>query len=157
MAFKPDIVVTSDDGVDTSLIVEVTLQQSPQHRIQDQIQRYMSGIRCPLGMVVTPRSIQIYRDRYTSLTPSSIELLGEYPTSGSFTEVESGPDTVSRAYRFESEVQGWLERLASGSVDVDALQPDLRRAIKEHILPALTQGTIRAAGPRYRHPLASSA
>jgi hypothetical protein len=51
--------------------------------------------------------------------------------------------------RFDDLVQAWLETLRSPSALL-RLPVDLRAALEEHVVPALFEGEIRAARPRFR-------
>ena len=153
MYFAPDILVSSPDAHDIALVVEVKLHDDDLEQTEQQLKRYMFGMRCPLGLLVTPERMRLLRDTYTSYAPESIEWIGDYPIQGLFEEAlarhPKDTDVAVGAFRLEDAVQAWLERLASGT-GLASLSPDLRDALKEYVLPALEQGEIRAAGPRVR-------
>lgn len=153
MGFAPDILVSSPDALDLGLVVDVKLQERSLEEAAQQLRRYMFGMRCPVGMLVTPSRILLFRDTYTSYDEASIEQVGEYATAGLFDDALAGyPAEVNatlRGFRFEDAVQTWLERLAADA-DLSDLPPDLQDALQEHVLPALAQGEVRAAGPRTR-------
>jgi hypothetical protein len=152
MSFEPDILVSSPDAHDIALVVEVKLHENALDQAEQQLKRYMFGMRCPLGMLVTPESLRLFRDTYTSYGVESIERIGEYSIRGLFDDALAGyprDDAAMRAFRLEDAVQAWLERLAAGA-DFAELSPDLKNAVEEHLLPALAYGEVRAAGPRVR-------
>lgn len=154
MYFAPDILVSSPDAHDIALVVEVQLRDDELGEAEQQLKRYMFGMRCPLGLLVTPERMRVFRDTYTSYGPESVELVGDYPIGGIFEEAlarySEEIDDAARAFRLEDAVQAWLERLAVGT-GLTSLSPELRRALETYVLPALEQGEIRAAGPRARH------
>jgi len=152
MPFEPDIIVTRRDAPDLALVVEVKDQRADVQTTERQLRRYMFGMGCPVGMLVTPRTLRLYRDRYTEYGEASVEFVGEFPIEGLF----AADVTVARAsgaatpgFDLENAVQSWLERLADGA-KVSALPEPLRRALEEHVLPAIEHGEVRAARPRWR-------
>ena len=64
-------------------------------------------------------------------------------------EAQSEAESTRRPFRLEDAVQAWLERLPAGTGQA-SLPPELWHALEQHVLPALEQGEIRAAGPRVR-------
>jgi hypothetical protein len=59
MAFRPDIVVTGPDGV--MLVVEVKTSLPNLQHSEEQLKRYMIGMQCPTGVLVTPERMWVYR------------------------------------------------------------------------------------------------
>jgi hypothetical protein len=153
MHFEPDILVSPPDTHDIALVVEVKLHENRLDQAEQQLKRYMFGMRCPLGMLVTPESLRLFRDTYTSYGEESIERIGEYSTRGLFDDMLAryprDDNAAIRGFLLEDAVQAWLERLAAGA-DLTDLPPDLKNAIEDHVLPALAYGDVRAAGPRVR-------
>jgi hypothetical protein len=146
MTFEPDIIVTTRDAHDLALVVEVKLQVVDPEAVEQQLRRYMFGMGCPVGMLVTPRTLRLYRDRYKEYGQDSVEFVGEFAIEKVF-----APDLAAAKHEFDLEnaVQSWLERLADGA-KLSALPDPLRSALQEHVLPALERGEIRAARPRWR-------
>jgi len=141
MAFQPDILVTGPDGV--SLVVEAKSAVGNIERTEEQLKQYMIGMQCPTGIVVTPDRMWVYRDRYTARSPQSIERVGEFDTTGLWQQ-SPPPD----AALFEQFVQQWLERLAHQPIG--DLPPNFGATLREYVVPALTDGDVRAAHPRSR-------
>ncbi|WP_437294159.1 hypothetical protein WMF45_34540 [Sorangium sp. So ce448] len=152
MSFAPDILVTSRDGTSRSLVVEVKLSIHDLQASEQQLKAYMVRHGYATGMLVTPDAVRIYRDTFASYEEGSVELVGAFSTAGVF---EAGVASTIRAIeepglrgvQFEDEVQRWLEGLTNPS-NLAALAPDLREAVEDHVVPALEQGEVRAAGPR---------
>lgn len=138
--FDPDLIVTSDDGTDIALVVEFRAEDhsSETERL---LKEYMLGMRCPLALVVTPQNVTVYRDEYESESADSIHLVGRYPAPSAFASAGTGRSFENAAWR-------WLENLPS-DVAFQSVPPELRRVVQTHIVPALMQGSLRAAGPRY--------
>ncbi|HXA03421.1 MAG TPA: hypothetical protein VNY30_01210 [Bryobacteraceae bacterium] len=141
MAFQPDILVTSPDEPRVTLVIEAKLHLPDLDRTEAQLKQYMVGMQCPIGMLITPERMWLYRDSYTTRAPDSIQRVGEYNIKSLWRE----PPPVQET-RFEAFVQRRLEDLArTPSLE---LPSDLRDALEEYILPAITTGDVRAAHPR---------
>jgi hypothetical protein len=140
MAFQPDIIVTGPDGV--MLVVEAKVRLPNLELSEEQLKRYMSGMQCPTGVLITPEHIWVCRDLYTTRTPQSIQRIGEFDTKGLWQQ-----PPPSEPMLFEDFVQRWLERLAQQPAQ--ELPPNIRRTFREYVIPAVTNGELRAAHPRY--------
>jgi len=101
----------------------------------------MVGVQCPIGVLITPERMWLYRDSYTSRAPGSIQRVGEYNIKSLWRE----PPPL-QGIRFEAFVQHRLEDLAR--TPALKLPSDLRGALEEYILPAIMAGDVRAAHPR---------
>lgn len=142
MAFQPDILVTSPNEPRVTLVIEAKVHLSNLDRTEAQLKQYMVGMQCPLGMLITPERMWLYRDSYTSRSPDSVQRVGEYNIKSLWREP---PPAEGR--QFETFVQNRLEDLAEAPAQ--ELPSDLRDAMREYILPAITTGDVRAAHPRY--------
>ncbi|HXP61615.1 MAG TPA: hypothetical protein VN829_14050 [Dongiaceae bacterium] len=142
MAFQPDILVTSPDEPRVTLVIEAKLQLPNLDRAEAELKQYMVSMQCPIGMLVTPERMWLYRDSYTTRAPDSIHRVGEYNIQSLWREPPPTEGT-----RFETFVQRRLEDLAK--TPPQELPSDLRDALREYILPAITTGDVRAAHPRY--------
>jgi hypothetical protein len=140
MAFQPDIIVTGPEGV--MLVVEAKTTLPNLRDSEEQLKRYMIGTQCPTGVLITPKHMWLYRDVFTARSPESIRQIGSFETKGFWRQ---SPPTQSTA--FEIFVQQWLERLAHEPTQ--DLPRDVRQSLSEYVLPALTNGEVRAARPRY--------
>lgn len=145
MPFEPDIIVTEPDGSDTALVVEVKAHVQDLESSERQLKRYMVGMRCPIGLLVTPGRLWLYRDRYSGAPDDSVERLGEFDLR----DVAGFRLSASRGsgFEFEQFVQSWLEGLGT-EAGLRELPPELRRAAEWYIVPAISQGTVRAGHPR---------
>lgn len=152
MAFRPDIIVTNPDTQELALVVEVRADLGDLEAAEQQLRRYMFGMRSPVGMLVTNDLLRLYRDRHTEYGEASVEFVGEYEIANmlapELAALRRG-GAAARGFELENAVQAWLERLTWPSERALVPQP-LRAAIEEHVLPALEQGDVRAAGPRRR-------
>lgn len=152
MSFEPDIIVTNPDVQGLALVIDVKANLTDVHAAERKLRRYMFGMRCPVGMLVTPQTLRLYRDRYKEYGEGSVELVGEFPIDGLFAAdlaATKASGSATHAFDLENAVQSWLERLASGSKLSSVAEP-LRSALEEHVLPALERGDIRAARPRWQ-------
>jgi hypothetical protein len=140
MAFEADILITTPDGIE--LVVEAEVSLPNLERTEAELKTYMVGMNCPLGLLITPERLWLYRDFYTSRSPESVQRLGEFVLKSMW---QYPPPT--QGMHFEIFVQQWLEHLAHQPIK--ELPPDLRDAIQEYLLPAVRSGEVRAAHPRY--------
>lgn len=141
MAFQPDIVVTTPGEPGVSLVAEAKLTLPNLDLTEEGLKQYMVLMQCPTGLLITPERMWLYRDFYTSRSPQSVRRVGEF----SLKPLWDQPPPAQGAL-FETFVQRWLEDLAQRPTE--RLPPDLRDAIREYILPAVTTGDVRAAHPR---------
>jgi hypothetical protein len=105
----------------------------------------MAAVSSPVGLLITPEHLWIYRDRYLSSDDSVIRV-GEFNVKGVFQFAKSG-NAAADGLGFERQVQSWLETLSTES-GLKQLTPELRRAAQMYIVPALTQGSVRSGHPR---------
>jgi hypothetical protein len=138
MVFQPDILVTGQDGIGVILVVETkTILTNLQHT-EEALKLYMIQMSCPIGLLITPEQIWLYRDSYTSRLPQSIQRIGVFNAKPLWRE-----PVPTLGAPFEQFVQRWLEGLSK--------QParELPKELREYVLPAVATGDIRAAHPRY--------
>ena len=142
MPFQPDILVTSaDESSGVTLVIEAKVHLPDLDRTEAQLKQYMVRMQCPIGMLITPERMWLYRDSYTTRAPDSIKRVGEYNIKSLWREPPPTEGTL-----FEIFVQHRLEDLAK--TPAQGLPGDLREALKEYILPAIASGDVRAAHPR---------
>ena len=146
MAFRPDIIVTDPDTSEITLVVEAKTSLQDIESSERQLKRYMSGTLCPVGLIVTPQQLRLYRNRYLPSSEDSIELVGAFDVHDVLNFERSGAGR-NDASKFEGLVQGWLEGLSS-EAGLRELPAELRRAAQWYISPAVSQGIVRAAHPR---------
>lgn len=148
MPAQADIIVTSPDSTEVNLVVEAKLRFTDFPEAERQLKHYMLQVRCPLGILISPERLWIYRDRFTSNSEESVERLGEFGIAGlhPFDPVPAMADSKAAAAAFEDAVQDWLESLPSSNTR--GLEPKLRTAIDHYIVPAIENGIVGAAGPR---------
>ena len=140
MAFQPDIIITTPDGI--ILVIEAKVYVSNLERTEEDLKQYMFGMQCPVGLLITPERMWLYRDSYTTRSPQSVQRVGEFDPKPLW---QQPPPSEGAA--FEMFVQQWLEDL--GKLPDRDLPNELREAIREYVLPAVTAGDVRAAHPRY--------
>lgn len=161
MASAPDIVVTTPDAPRILLVVEAKLSTQDLASLEPALKHYMVKMGVPVGLLVTPKVIGIYRDRYTGTSEESVERikLVEVPASwlplSNFSHTLSGHPAEGKTSRlalaFEENVRSWLERLRTPGM-LEALPNESREAFLDHVIPALNEGIVRAAHPReYSH------
>lgn len=140
MAFQPDIIVTTPDGI--TLVAEAKVYLPNLERTEEELKQYMVGMQCPIGLLITPERMWIYRDSYTTRSPQSVQRVGEFNVRPLWRQ-----PPPSEAAGFEVFVQRWLEDLASEPAG--QAPKELRVALQDYVLPALADGDVRAAHPRY--------
>jgi len=141
MPFRPDIVVTEPDSPRILLVVETKAQPQDLSQMGSQMKRYMVQMSCPLGLLVTPAEIVLYKDRYVGRTEDSVEQIGRYSAPSPWQEWRSRRD-----WEFEGVVRSWLDRVRS-SKRIRDFPPEAADALASYLLPALSAGVIRGAGP----------
>jgi hypothetical protein len=155
MPFSPDIVVISEDSPRILLVVETKLTPRGRPEDESQLKSYMLHMRCPIGLFVTPEQIVVYRDTYTAHSEKSIHQMGVFPAPKEwavFKAPHHGTGVASTrdlAFRFEEKVKSWLEQIRSSPPDHRAVFPEeAREALLDYVVPALSEGVVRAGGPR---------
>jgi len=145
--FEPDLIITADEGTDFLLVVE--LKREPTHlaETESQLRQYMLAMRCPVGLLATPRTLRIYCDQYISATEDSVKLIGEYAAPDDWALLDGRRNAKDAGVAFEDVVRAWLEGLST-EPGFRSLPPDLREAAEHYLVPALNQGAVRAAHPR---------
>jgi hypothetical protein len=152
--FQPDLIVTSSDGTELLLVVTVGRDEADRPYVEDSLKQYMLATNCPVGLLVVPNRLWIYRNRYRSAPEQSIEMIGPFVHYSwpKDSLPRSFADTSPQAVRasldpFVQEVRRWLGSFHTPGA-LNALNADLRSAVGEHLLPVLTEGQIRAGVPR---------
>jgi hypothetical protein len=140
MAFQPDILIITPDGI--TLVVEAKVTLPNLEGVEEDLKQYMVGMQCPTGLLITPKRMWLYRDSYTTLSPQSVQRVGEF----SLTRLWDQPPPLQGS-QFEMFVQRWLEDLPKQPAK--EVPDELREALRDYVLPAVTNGEVRAAHPRY--------
>ncbi len=145
MAFTPDVIVTTDYSPATiALVAEAKGAAANLEEAGRQLKEYMLLMGCPVGIILTPQVLRIYRHRFLGRTQDSIELVGDFPS----TEVlETRGSVAGSESAIESTLIGWLDELANRG-QVAMTDQGLKFAISEHILPAVTGGSVSILHPR---------
>ncbi len=107
---------------------------------------YMSGRRCPAGIVVTPEETLILRNRYTSDEPESVQVVGRCPTVELLGAIPRGGPAIEAD--LARRIQDWLENLRISSRQ--SWPPAIREAIEWDVIPAVLSGVVGSTGLRYR-------
>jgi hypothetical protein len=145
MPAQADIIVSSPDSTEVKLVVEAKLQTPNLAETERQLKNFMLQLRCPLGLLISPKRLWVYLDRFTSYSEDSIERLGEFNIEGL---IKLRSSASGGGVAFENAVQNWLEHLSSSTTRGQVSDPKLREVINHYILPAVETGIVRAAGPR---------
>ena len=145
MSFAPDVIVTTDYSPATiALVGEAKASADNLDEGAHQLKQYMLRMNCPVGVILTPTILRIYKDRFVGRTQDSIELVGDFPSAELF---EAWQPVANTASAIESALVGWLDNLAqTGQVGVG--DPRLQAVIGEHILPAISGGRVSIVRPR---------
>ena len=146
MGFDPDIIVTGPESSDIAMVVEVKTSVPDLESSERQLKTYMAEMRSPVGLIVTPQRLWLYRDRYLGTSEDSIVRVGEFDVDD---VLNFGHSRAGRkdALEFERLVQAWLEGWGT-EAGLRELPAELRRAVQSYIVPAISQGTVRAGHPR---------
>lgn len=148
---QPDLVVVSNDQIDILLAVEVKAGEPwDLERAEKRLAEYMVKVGCPVGLLLTPKHILLYRNAYSGL---ELKRIGDFQyqpiPAGWEGALVSGPAGQERGFLFERAVQNWLESLVQPS-ERSALPPDLGEAFEQFVVPALLQGELRVTSRRAR-------
>lgn len=146
MSFEPDIIVTGPEAPDWRMVVDAQLTPLDTSETERELKGYMTGVGFPIGMLVTPRKASIFRDRYLANPHEGIQKVGEFDIGRSL-HFDSERAGWNAELDFENAVQSWIERFTTES-GLRELPPDLRDAVKTHIVPVMDQGEVRAGHPR---------
>ena len=146
MAFEPDIIVTGAESSEIALVAEVKTNLRDIETSKLELKKFMAAMRCPVGLLVTPERLWLFRDRYLSSSEDSITQVAEFDVK-SVLNFEPARTGRADSLAFEQLVQSWLEGLATES-GMRELPSELRPAAQLHIVPAISQGTVRAGHPR---------
>jgi len=139
MAFHPDIVVTTPDGM--MLVAEAKVTLPDLAHTEEDLKKYMFGMQCPVGLLITPQRMWLYQDSYTARSPDSVKRVAEFDLKPLWDQ------PPVKGMPFDAFVQHWLEELAAQPTR--GLPAEMREAFREYVLPAITNGELRAAHPRY--------
>jgi hypothetical protein len=139
MAFIPDVIVTTDYSPATiGLVGEAKGATANLDEAALQLKQYMLRMGCPVGIIFTSRVLRIYKNRFLGRAEDSIQMVGDFPSG----ELLKGRQAVAGAESaVESALVEWLEELAQ-TQQVGVSDPDLKSAIDEHILPAISGGRV---------------
>jgi hypothetical protein len=105
-----DIVVSDRESSEARLIVETKLSQTNVSDAANQLKKAMLRMSCPVGLLITPQSMTLFLDRYTSQSEDSIESIGPFETQD-LLHFERKGIALQDAKHFEEVVQRWLESL----------------------------------------------
>ncbi len=109
---------------------------------EHQLKMYMLQMGCAVGLIITPSRLRIYKDRFLGPSEESIERVGDFPAR----ELLGSAGKAETDSLLESELLQWLEQLAhTGQASV--LDPSLKAATSEYILPAVSGGVVSFAHP----------
>lgn len=146
MNLGPDIIVVGRDPSDVLLVVEAKLQPDKARDAQRPLKEYMVSVNCPTGLLMSIRTVWIFRNEFTSRKEDSVNLVGEYVND--IMEFNMFREGDSRSEReFEALVRSWLEQMARDR-EVHASSSGLRQDLMSFVIPTLSVGEIRAAVPR---------
>lgn len=146
MPFGPDIIVTDPETSAVLLVAEAKTSERNVGASESALKRYMAGMRCPVGILVTPKHLRLYRDQYLGTSEDSIARVAEFDTKDAL-KFKISKDDRGSEYQFVQLIQAWLEGLDS-EAGLRELPADLRDAAQLYIFPAVSQGVVRARRPR---------
>src|SRR5438270_1674383 len=114
MASIPDIIVTSTDSPRVLIAVAALQHNTAMESATHQLRHYMVKMSCPVGLLVLPEDLYIYRNRYTGADEKAIDEIGHYQLGNvfqMFANLSSAKTPEAKEDLFESYVQDWLEHL----------------------------------------------
>jgi hypothetical protein len=139
MAFTPDVIVTTDYSPATiGLVGEARGTTANLDEAALQLKKYMVRMGCPVGIIFTAKVLRIYKNRFLGRAEDSVQLVGDFPSGELFKARQAVAGVESTV---ESALVEWLEELAE-TQQVRVSDPQLKSAIDEHILPAISGGRV---------------
>jgi hypothetical protein len=139
MAFEPDILINTPDS--RVMIIEAKVALNDRPGTVEALKGYMVGMQYPFGLLITPEKGWLYRDSYSSLSPTSVQQVEEFDSARIWPQ-----NPPRQGLEFEAFVQQWIENL--GDFPAESLPPKLRDVVQLYVLPAIAAGEVRAAHPR---------
>jgi hypothetical protein len=139
MAFIPDVIVTTYYSPATvGLVAEVKAATANLDDTGFQLKHYMLRMGCPVGIILTPKVLRVYKNQFLEEAKDSIQMVGDFPSGELFKARHALTETELAV---EHVLVAWLEELAqTGQPGVS--DPALKSAINEHILPAIIDGHV---------------
>ena len=134
---RADLIVLAPDLPELRLVVEIKtrIDALDLEAATKQVQSYMQGTNCPLGLIVTPTRSWLLRDEYEA--DGSISRT-EYPTA----MLLGVSDVPAEEDELELLVGRWLESLTSGSST--GLRDEVRFDVSRYLIPALVEGRVES-------------
>jgi hypothetical protein len=80
MPFEPDIIVTGPEGSEVTFVVEAKMNLRDLDESERQLKKFMFGMGCPVGLLVTPRTLFLYLNQYLPSSEDSIHRMAEFDT-----------------------------------------------------------------------------
>lgn len=151
MISPADIIVTSPDFSEITLVAETKLAVEDLQEAEFRLKRYMVQVNCPVGLLLTPGKLRIYSDQYISNSSDSVRLVGEFDIPKILSFHSEDPNSGGSEDLFEQRVQEWLQGLAT-SLEISNYESPLKEALRKYVVPSISGGIVRAGGP---HPARS--
>ncbi len=123
------------------MVIEAKVAMNDLPRTEEALKQYMVDMLYPFGLLVTPEKVRVYRDFYSSFSPSSVKQVEEF--DGARIWRQSPPRQEAE---FEAFVQQWIENLVD--FPPESLPQQFKDIVRTYVLPALAAGEVRAAHPR---------
>ena len=139
MAFEPDILINTPDT--RVMVIEAKIAVSDFPRTEEALKQYMGDMQYPFGLLVTPERVRVYRDSYSSLSPSSVQKVEEFDGTKIWRQ-----NPPRQGLEFEAFVQQWIENFVD--FPAESLPPQFKDIVQFYVLPAIAAGEVRAAHPR---------
>ena len=153
-AFRPDLIVTSSDGTEMKLVVAVGRDQEDHKYVEGPLKRYIIATNCPVGLLVVPNGLWIYRNRYLANDRDSVQELGPFsklwPPDSLPQPFPGFPAAAAAALDpFVQQVRNWLESLETRA-NLNALSQDLARSGQRLPASRAARGCLaRRCSPTY--------
>lgn len=142
MNFTPDLIVTPPDSSSVTLVAEVKTTSTNLEEKAELLKRYMRLMSCPVGILLTPKKLRIYKDRFLGHSPESIQAVGEFSPK----DLRIPADASQSESLLELALFRWLDELAQAT-EIRVRDPKLKSAVEEYILPAVSGGVVSIPRP----------
>src|ERR1700690_2799653 len=109
MSFSPDIIVTGEDTPRILLAAGAKVFRPISPEDVSRLKTYMLQMRCPIGLLITPDVIEVFRDTYTAHSEKSVERVASFPSPDTWHNFKGAhQDEPHAGLRFEEAVRSWL-------------------------------------------------
>jgi hypothetical protein len=147
-SMRADLIVFAKDYPEVRLVAEVKPVVSTPPELDPavrQVARYMWGVNCHYGLIVTPKTTYVLRDDFVGQGPESIHVSATLSTEKLLSRLGM-PSEVASERQLETLVREWLARLTASYDAALPDDPEVTQALFPEIVGAVADGRVVAEG-----------